>query len=957
MSFFAVLYEIHFDDTMAYGSHHFMTNFRFQCAGREHLLFSDRMFREPAFRADFDRVILYTAEAYSRNLGPAYLGDRLAVLLSVEERTEVGLRFCFRTIREDGEPIAVGYQSMLCASRETGGVVAWPASFQRCFDGLSELMEPPDEQGRGFRERVHLGGKSVRALFSGEIRALAATALTGPARVIGPAPEAPEARLELPAGARVLLMGGQGTFDPDRLAEMLRAEPPLRAELAPVLARVQQRLAVPQRAIEGLLEGGASAASALEQHPDLDQVGIWLTGVLSARALDKSDVHLVMGHSFGEIAALTAAGCLSLVDGAEVVCQRVLALRGCEGLGTLAAVGLSEADTRALLAELALPGVGIAGSNHPTQTVIAGPREALEAVASALAAKGKPATLVPSRYPFHSAALSPAKERFFQAIEGVESRPPAIPVWSPIDERLYSGAPGEIARALSGQLVKPFRFLSALERASEAGAARFFDTTGGRIGRIVSKALGERAVVETPPESAPGRALPEGAPSDLIAIVSMGCLFPGGARDPEAYWEVVRSGAIGVCEDRSLEADFVAHPLRADKALTTLAGRVADEEIVAPNDSPGFAGYSRVQRLLAIAARQCRSGLSGASRALPPSRVRVLLGSTADGSEELDNTLALESLGLCEESVRLLEGPLRARPSRSASLAPHAALRAAVQEVFGEVEVVLVDAACASSLYTTALGIAALRAGSADLVLAGGAFSPGPGNNCLFSQFRGLSTRAVRPFDADADGVIFGEGAGLVALKRLSDAITDGDKVHAVIAGVGLSSDGKSSSANVPRAEGQRKALERAWEGLDPRKVEYIEAHGTGTAAGTAPSSRRCRASSGRCPAACPSAASRRRRATSAGWRARPPSSSCARCSSTTSSRASTRFASQAPPFRRPRASRCCCRSGPGPGAPSPGRRPRAGLASAAPTRTSSCGTAPRRARRAPRAGSSWSWG
>src|SRR5688500_13814104 len=111
MAFFAVPYEIHFDDTMAYGSHHFLTGFKLQCAGREHLLFSDHLYRDPAFRADFEKVLLYTHEAYARNLGPASLGDRLVVLTSVEARTDIGLRFCFRTLNERGEPISIGYQS------------------------------------------------------------------------------------------------------------------------------------------------------------------------------------------------------------------------------------------------------------------------------------------------------------------------------------------------------------------------------------------------------------------------------------------------------------------------------------------------------------------------------------------------------------------------------------------------------------------------------------------------------------------------------------------------------------------------------------------------------------------------------------------------------------------------------------------------------------------------------
>jgi 3-oxoacyl-(acyl-carrier-protein) synthase/NAD(P)-dependent dehydrogenase (short-subunit alcohol dehydrogenase family) len=174
---------------------------------------------------------------------------------------------------------------------------------------------------------------------------------------------------------------------------------------------------------------------------------------------------------------------------------------------------------------------------------------------------------------------------------------------------------------------------------------------------------------------------------------------------------------------------------------------------------------------------------------------------------------------------------------RAEELAPYPSLRAVVADVVGpSARALLLDAACASSLYTLALGSQRLQEREADLVLAGGVFAPGPGNSCLFAQFRGLSATGSRPFDASADGVIFGDGAAVVALKRLEDAIRDGDDIRAVVRGAGLSSDGKSSSANGPRSEGQVLAMERCYRasGIDPRSVQYVEAHGTATPAGDA---------------------------------------------------------------------------------------------------------------------------
>ena len=105
----------------------------------------------------------------------------------------------------------------------------------------------------------------------------------------------------------------------------------------------------------------------------------------------------------------------------------------------------------------------------------------------------------------------------------------------------------------------------------------------------------------------------------------------------------------------------------------------------------------------------------------------------------------------------------------------------------------------------------------------------------LFSSVHALSaTGKCRTFDAKADGISLGEGVAAVVLKRLEDAERDGDRVYAVIKGVGGSSDGKSLGLTAPRKEGQIRALERAYEraGISPADVALVEAHGTGTVVG-----------------------------------------------------------------------------------------------------------------------------
>ena len=129
-----------------------------------------------------------------------------------------------------------------------------------------------------------------------------------------------------------------------------------------------------------------------------------------------------------------------------------------------------------------------------------------------------------------------------------------------------------------------------------------------------------------------------------------------------------------------------------------------------------------------------------------------------------------------------------------------------------------------------------LRLGTADLVLTGGVDATNdPVIFTGFSKTPALSRNGdCRPFSADSDGTMLGEGVGMFALRRLADAERDGDKIYAVIRGLGSSSDGRAKSIYAPRAEGQMKALRRAYSeaGYSPADVELVEAHGTGTAAG-----------------------------------------------------------------------------------------------------------------------------
>ncbi|MEM5733558.1 SDR family NAD(P)-dependent oxidoreductase [Shewanella algae] len=148
----------------------------------------------------------------------------------------------------------------------------------------------------------------------------------------------------------------------------------------------------------------------------------------------------------------------------------------------------------------------------------------------------------------------------------------------------------------------------------------------------------------------------------------------------------------------------------------------------------------------------------------------------------------------------------------------------------------VVDAACAGSLAAMRMALTELTEGRSDMMLTGGVCTDNSAYMYMsFSKTPAFtSDEQIKPFDADSRGMMIGEGIGMVALKRLDDAERDGDRIYAVIKGVGASSDGKFKSIYAPRPEGQAKALRRAYDdaGFPPHTLGLMEAHGTGTAAG-----------------------------------------------------------------------------------------------------------------------------
>lgn len=914
MAYFTIPYQIHFEDTMAYESHHYLTNFRFQCAVREALYFSPGPDGQDLWREDLDRLVILTYEGYSRNLAPLRLGDRLTLFLTVGEVGGSSLQLCFRAVSETGTPVAVGYQRILCIGRDSREIVPTPRSMTQYFGHIDEPLT-----GTLFEELAHKGGRALDRIFTPEVRELAravATARDQNARFIDGAGRQhlipPTAPYAAPVGRTALLLPGQGSYDWASLRSLYHQFPVTRAAFAAADAATRTHFGQPFLPLV-LADSVAEHDQLLARFPDLDQLGIYLLGVLTTRLLHEHGISfdLVAGHSFGEVVALAAAGAVSIEVGLQLVSQRILALQTVgAGCGTMMALGCDPARARALLAELAPPGPVVAVHNHPQQTVVAGPRLAIDQLAQSLGAAGVTATLLQSRYPFHSAWLAPAVGAFAVGIADLASQQASVaPIFSPADGRIHRRG-DEILARLPLDLVRPLHFHQALQTLYAQGVRTFIQGGhGSALAKIVHRSLAgkDELVVRhclgkgmtlaqgiaalarqttaaaprsrpepPPPPSAEARPAPVAAPPHLdrtilaplvapaetprvepVAIVAAGCVLPG-ASDVAALWRNVLSGLSGIVDfgqlDPEARADFFASgAIQPDKTYSLLVGAVppVDATVTArlPYSAAELVDLGLPEKLLAVALAEALAALPKTAAGSSPARISYVLGATADGSVKQDLAQVVASVTDITAGAAAVSAASRAAFSQAASrllglpgatagpVNQHEAYAAVFRRLLGpHVSGYVVDTACSSSLYALALGMRALAERTCDVAVAGGVYEVTMGNSCLFSQFGGLSATGSRSLDASADGVVFGSGAAVLVLKRLSDAIAAGDRVLGVVRGVGLSSDGKSPAVNVPQSEGQLLAMQRAYSaaGLSPQSIALVEAHATATLVGDA---------------------------------------------------------------------------------------------------------------------------
>ncbi|GAA0650153.1 type I polyketide synthase [Kutzneria viridogrisea] len=349
-----------------------------------------------------------------------------------------------------------------------------------------------------------------------------------------------------------------------------------------------------------------------------------------------------------------------------------------------------------------------------------------------------------------------------------------------------------------------------------------------------------------------------------IAIVGMSVLLPG-APDLQSYWRNLVNGTDSITEvpANRWDAGYFEQggANRADRVYCRRGGFVDEHASVDParfGIMPNSVAGAEPDQLIAMRVAAAAIADAGGDRRLPArDRVGVILGrggyltpglvrldQRVRTAEQLVRTLGELVPGLGNGELDRVRAAFTEQlgpeqPESAIGLVPNLAASRVANRLDLRGPAYTVDAACASSLIAVDHAVNELASGRCDTVLAGGV------HHChditfwsVFSQLRALSaSQQIKPFHREADGILIGEGTGVVVLKRLVDAERDGDRVYAVIRGTGVASDGRSASLFNPDPGGQVTAVRKAWQaaGLDPAaedSIGLLEAHGTATPAG-----------------------------------------------------------------------------------------------------------------------------
>jgi acyl transferase domain-containing protein/SAM-dependent methyltransferase len=312
-----------------------------------------------------------------------------------------------------------------------------------------------------------------------------------------------------------------------------------------------------------------------------------------------------------------------------------------------------------------------------------------------------------------------------------------------------------------------------------------------------------------------------------IAIIGVGLRFPGGANDLESFWRLLRDGVDAITEvppDRwDINAYYDPDPMKPGKMSTRFGGFLDGIDLFDPQFfgiSPReAASIDPQQRLLMETTWEALENAGQSPDRLFGSSTGVFVGISHS-----------DYLHLIFQDINQID--------------VYSTTGSALSIAGGRLSYILglqgpnicIDTACSSSLVAVHLAVQSLRLGESDVALAGGVgliLMPEITVNFSKSQMMAADGRC-KTFDAAADGYVRGEGCGMIVLKRLSDALADGDHILAVIRGSAINQDGRSGGMTAPNGPSQESVISAALANarVKPEDVTYIEAHGTGTSLG-----------------------------------------------------------------------------------------------------------------------------
>jgi acyl transferase domain-containing protein/SAM-dependent methyltransferase len=320
----------------------------------------------------------------------------------------------------------------------------------------------------------------------------------------------------------------------------------------------------------------------------------------------------------------------------------------------------------------------------------------------------------------------------------------------------------------------------------------------------------------------------ERAQREPVAIVGIGCRFPGGVHGPDSFWELLSESRDAITEipsDRwDVDGLYDVDPEAPGRISTRRGGFLRDVD----KFDAAFFGISRreaismdpQQRLLLETTWEALEHAGIAAKDIAGSQTGLFFGlSTADYCQLL-----------LREGYELID-------PYTATGGCHSIAAGRVAYVLGtQGPAIVVDTSCSSSLTALHLACQSLRTGECNLALAGGVnLILSPESMIALSKARMLSSDGrCKAFDAAADGFGRAEGCGVIVLKTLSRAMNDRDNILGVIRGSAVNQDGRSSGLTAPNGTAQEKLIRQAMEaaGVKAEEIQYVEAHGTGTSLG-----------------------------------------------------------------------------------------------------------------------------